>query len=332
MKKLIAIPIVSLILFITLSSSTKSPSPKYESESVVQLIKACHVIIGTGFSTPYSCPANTLPIELNELGELTLTTQVLVTHLSQINGNGDYLLPANTPGLYLRLSNKDEGLLELVGPFEHFAYDPTVQPTNDPLYHANIEVVLDLSAFICKGVNGASSTIKTADIKIELVTPLLDGSGDYELYPIHDYSSPSGIFACSTFSETCFDCPNSNCTALEDPIYEELLCFDCEVDKDEIGLRQRPEARPEEIAWSSQLSPNPFGSEVILDIQGAMETQWNLEIYRADGQLVHQTFLPAGTSERLKTISTEHLGAGLYFFSISDGQHQFFHKMVKKDF
>ncbi len=300
-----------------------------EEESLVQVIKACHVEVGPGFSTPNTCPSNTLPVELNEAGELTITAQIRVTYLSQINSNGDFLLPANTPDIYLHLSNKDEGLSVMVGPFEHFAYNPSVQPTADLLYHSRIETTLDLSGFICKGLNGIN-TIKTTDLKIEMMTPLHDGSGDYEIYPIHDFSSPGDIFTCSTFQETCFDCNNTNCPTLEDPIYHEIICFDCEVEKDEFSLRRELKTDNNDISLISHLTPNPFNQNVELRLEGVKSLEVIVEIYNSNGQLIHNELISRDSDTQ--NINTHILVPGLYFFHIKDGNHSSFHKLLKSNF
>ncbi len=317
------------------------PSPSFadecEDESMVQVIKACHVILGTGFNGP-ACPINSLPIEIDEqTGEASVIARVYTTHLIPSGTfGGGYILPIGTREIYMRLiyDVNYSSHTTTIGPFNTFLFDANYQPTTDPLYNSDIPVTLDFSSFLCKELEEGQLIL--SNLKMELLAPIKAVPGTYELYPIHDYSSPGDVFACSTFEETCYDCSNPNCTELLPPVYEEQLCFDCKGVETQEGpggelKRQRAPKLVQQGDWESKLNPNPFDQELNLQIRSPKELNLDIEIYSATGQLVQAQQTTLGVGGGQETINTAALAPGIYYFHIKDGQKTVTHKLVKLD-
>ncbi|MEO1409171.1 MAG: T9SS type A sorting domain-containing protein [Bacteroidota bacterium] len=312
---------------------TTSQAEKCEEDAAaVQVIKACHLLIGTGFLEP-NCPVSSLPIEIDRTTGLAyVTARVYATHLTPSTAlGGGYVLPTGTPEIYMRLtySVNATSVPVIVGPFQAFGYDSSYQPTTDPLYHSDIAVTLDFSTYLCKDIRNEDPTI-TSDLQMELLRENKGTPGIYSMYPIHDYTGLGDIFTCSTFIETCADCSNPDCATLLDPVYNEELCFDCEgTDLGDTGFQRKGNTRSVASDWESDFMPNPFNDEVNLKVDTGDQLELEMEIYDAVGQLVQRQQFSWGTGSGQETISTADLSPGVYYFQLRDGQKTVTHKLVK---
>lgn len=186
------------------------------------------------------------------------------------------------------------------------------QQSDDPNYWTwTHEVTVDVYDYCQEEVEAIS-------LELELLT-LEDNV--YFAYPVDDFATPTDLFSCETFDETCEVCPPENGGCAFPPsrnvIYEEELGLECENclgNNPPNSSNEDPPGRSSSNSSSAafdlvQISPNPFSDYLQINAFSA-ETAISVRIFSAAGQ---ELFSDTGST----LIRTENWLPGIYFIEMT---------------
>ena len=182
-------------------------------------------------------------------------------------------------------------------------------------------------------------------------------TGDGSPYPIHDtqYSNPNGIFSCRVFTLTCPDCEPKGYLLkkvinpyISDPIYANPCpriiggngyptaiysgAIECTVNQRQghtattNSFLQSPTEKALNLAT---VQPNPFTTEFQLAYRLTEESQVNISIFNAHGQMMYQSEALREANVHEAKVDTRQWAEGIYFCRIQSNTENHLLRIVK---
>ncbi|MEM9821267.1 MAG: T9SS type A sorting domain-containing protein [Bacteroidota bacterium] len=263
--------------------------------------------------------------EPDQAMNVVLTTpQVRVANLNDAVKSAGQLPPGTEP-LFLKFQLKH---IEMLIPITSFSFEKYVN--GYPVYISNkVEFIVNVEGICPPNTNNEKYTF---NYTFTLATE------DGENYPIHapTYSQPSGIFSCRVFTLTCPNCRLTGILPFPTKTLTDPVFTGC---PKRVGKSNYPTVSyPGALACGSQnkpnrnfpsygngqsnqwqmavVSPNPFHSTLQLNYQLAVESQVNISIFNASGQMMYQNGALRDANQHELSIDTQSWAEGIYFCRI----------------
>ncbi len=153
------------------------------------------------------------------------------------------------------------------------------------------------------------------------------------LYPVHNYSSPYDIFSCQVFEKTCYDC-NEECEGgvQNSKAYwpESYACDDRDDCYGDISGDDRSQEIETNLSSNTiNVSPNPFNSDFVFEIELETVSSINISILNANGSLVKQISKNASRGLYRERILTQNWESGVYFVKVKVNDHSEVFRLIK---
>lgn len=335
MDKLIVMKLSALSLLFSLFLMNYSKSNiTNEEEAVIQVVKICHVS-DQAYAIPLTCDdPNTTNIVVDENGIGTMQLDIHAANLTPALGH--YTIPGyvETP-MYIEYDLPDGGVGVTDEIVEFQEENPLIF-----LYVSYVDLVFDFSDR-CEQ-NDNRQTPFTCNARLVSTN---HPNGNNTAFDIHAYSTPSQIFSCEIFFETCGNpCPDPPCgdpcgnppvgctggtATAEEDIY---FCIECDSeDRDNERNETNSSETPDDknINYYVEVNPNPFQQFFDINYNLMEAGAVNLKVFDIKGNLVEQlTTIGSKGNNQIKLAHPEWHN-GVYYLQLSDRKNIQTIKLVK---